>query len=202
MVILLTPVGFLLGSIPFSVLLGRLAGRGDVRRFGDGNPGAANVLRAAGWGWAILALLLDGFKGAIPVGVAWYVLRVTGIAIVPVALAPVLGHAFSPWLGWHGGKAVTVTFGIWTGLTLGVGPTILGLLLGLAFAVLASSGWAVMLSMLAFGLFIAGLYGQQFPEWIVVWALNVLILGWMHREDLSWPPRLRPWITRAGRRRA
>jgi len=202
MVILLTPVCFLLGSIPFSVLLGRLAGRGDVRRFGDGNPGAANVLRAAGWGWAILALLLDGFKGAIPVGVAWYVLRVTGIAIVPVALAPVLGHAFSPWLGWHGGKAVTVTFGIWTGLTLGVGPTILGMLLGLAFAVLASSGWAVMLSMLTFGLFIAGLYGRQFPEWIVVWALNVLILGWMHREDLSWPPILRSWITRAGRRQA
>jgi len=50
-VVLLTLAGLLLGSIPFSVVVGRLAGGGDVRRFGDGNPGAANVLRAAGWGW-------------------------------------------------------------------------------------------------------------------------------------------------------
>lgn len=200
MVVLSTLAGFLLGSIPFSVVVGRLAGGGDVRRFGDGNPGAANVLRAAGWGWAILALLLDGFKGAIPVGIAWYTLKISGLSIVPVALAPVLGHAFSPWLHWRGGKAVTVTFGIWTGLTLGVGPTILGMLLGLAFAVLASSGWAVMLSMLAFGFFIGATYGRQFPEWIVVWLLNVLILGWMHRHDLPWPPVLRAWLSRLGRR--
>jgi glycerol-3-phosphate acyltransferase PlsY len=199
-VVLLTLAGFLLGSIPFSVVLGRFAGRGDVRRFGDGNPGAANVLRAAGWGWAILALLLDGFKGAIPVGIAWYGLRISGLLIVPVALAPVLGHAFSPWLRWRGGKAVTVTFGIWTGLTLGVGPTILGLLLGVGFAVLASSGWAVMLSMFAFGIFIGGTYGQQFPEWMVVWLLNALVLGWKHRHDLPWPPVLRPWVSRLGRR--
>lgn len=198
MVIAFTLAGFLLGSIPFSVLLGRVAGRGDVRRYGDGNPGAANVLRAAGWGWAMLALLLDGFKGAIPVGVAWYVANIDGLPIVPVALAPVLGHAFSPWLGWRGGKAVTVTFGIWTGLTLGVGPTILGMLLGLAFAVLASSGWAVMFSMFAFGLFLLGTYGRQFPEWMAVWMLNLLILGWLHRRDLPWPPVLRPWLGRLG----
>jgi glycerol-3-phosphate acyltransferase PlsY len=199
MVVWLTLAGFLLGSIPFSLLLGRLAGRGDIRHVGDGNPGAANVLRAAGWGWAIAALLLDGFKGAIPVGIAWYVARIDGLSIVPVALAPVLGHAYSPWLGWRGGKAVTVTFGIWTGLTLGVGPTVLGMLLGLAFGVLASSGWAVMLSMLAFGVFIARTYGHQFPEWIAVWILNVLLLGWLHRRDLPWPPVLRTWIRRPGR---
>ncbi len=202
MVILLTLAGFLLGAIPFSIVLGRIAGRGDVRGYGDGNPGAANVLRAAGWGWALLALLLDGFKGAIPVGFGWYGLGIAGWAIVPVALAPVLGHAFSPWLRWRGGKAVTVTFGIWTGLTLGVGPTVLGMLLGLAFAVLASSGWAVMLSMLAFGFFLAGNYGQQFPEWIAVWLLNAMVLGWMHRHDLPWPPVLRPWLHRISGKRA
>jgi glycerol-3-phosphate acyltransferase PlsY len=195
MALLMTIIGFLLGSIPFSVLLGKVAGGGDIRRYGDANPGAANVLRAAGWGWALTALLLDGFKGAIPVGVAWFVIKISGPSIIPVAVAPVLGHAFSPWLRFRGGKAVAVTFGIWTGLTLGVGPIVLGMLLGLGFATLASSGWAVMLAMTAFGVFIVVTYGVAFPEWIGVWALNIAILIWMHRLDLPWPPKPRPWIT-------
>ena len=68
---------------------------------------------------------------------------------------------------------MAVTFGIWTGLTLGVGPIVLGMLLGLGFATLASSGWAVMLAMTAFGVFIVVTYGVAFPEWIGVWALNI-----------------------------
>jgi glycerol-3-phosphate acyltransferase PlsY len=199
-VIVWTLVGFLCGSIPFSILIGRLARRGDIRRYGDHNPGAANVLRAAGWGWGFLAMFLDALKAAIPVGLVWFFYGLNGWAIVPVALAPVLGHAYSPWLGWRGGKAVAATFGAWTGLTVGAGPVVLGLLLGAMFAVLAVSGWAVLLAMLAFGLFIITYYGPVHPEFIAVWLGNLLLLIVKHREDLARRPAIRPGVWKLLRR--
>lgn len=196
MLLLLTVVSFVSGAVPYSILLGKLAGRGDIRRFGDHNPGGTNVLRAAGWRWGVAALLLDGFKGAIPVGTAWFGLGWQDARIVPVALAAVLGHAFSPFLRGRGGKAVAVSFGIWAGLTLGVGPTVLGLLLGVMFTVLASSAWAVIFTMLAFGIFIASYYAGL-PVLMVIWLGNLAILVWKHWDELKTWPTLRPRPSKA-----
>jgi glycerol-3-phosphate acyltransferase PlsY len=186
--------GFLLGSIPFSVWIGRLGTGVDIRQYGDHNPGSTNVLRARGWKLALVALLLDGFKGAIPVSIAWFGLGISGLAMVAVALAPIAGHAFSPWLGWRGGKAVATTFGVWTGLTVGAGPTILGLLLGVMFAVFENSAWALMLAFLAFGGFILPYYGASYPELIAVWLGNLLILLVKHWSELGKPPTIRPGL--------
>lgn len=146
-------------------------------------------------------MLLDGFKAAIPVGLAWFSYGLHGWAIVPVALAPVFGHAYSPWLRGRGGKAVASTFGLWTGLTLGAGPIILGLLLGLMYAVFTISGWAVLLAMLAFGGFIIFYYGPTYPEFILVWLGNLLLLIVKHREDLARLPGIRPGLLSRLRRR-
>ena len=194
--LLWTIIGFLSGSIPYSLWIGRLAAKRDIRQFGDHNPGAANVLHAAGWGWAILALLLDGFKGAIPIWIAWFYLKIDGWEILPIALAPVAGHAFSPLLRWRGGKAVAVTFGTWAGLTLGAGPTVLGLLMGLFNAVVRTSGWAVMFSMVGFGAYIYRVYAPVHPEFMAVWLGNLLILAWKHREDLRRAPGLKNPLAR------
>jgi glycerol-3-phosphate acyltransferase PlsY len=195
-IIIWTLIGFLSGSIPFSVLVGRLAANVDIREFGDHNPGATNVLRAMGWGWFALASLLDYFKGAIPVGIAWFWLGIGGWGIVPIALAPLLGHAYSPWLRLRGGKAVAATFGVWTGLTVGASPTILGLLLGLSFAVVLVSGWAVLLAMLGFGGFVWLQYGTYHPEFMAIWLGNLALLAWKYREDLGQMPGIRPWLLR------
>jgi len=189
-------IGFVAGSIPFSLLVGRLAGKGDIRAYGDHNPGAANVLHAAGWIWALIALLLDALKGTAPVGFAWFFLKLNGWEIVPVALAPVAGHAFSPFLRFQGGKAIAVTFGIWAGLTIGSGPTILGILLGLFFSTTSNSGWAVLLSMLCFGVFIWTAYAAYFPEFMWIWLGNLLLLAWMQKADLKQVPKLRAWKMR------
>ena len=189
-----TLIGFLLGSIPFSVMVGRLAADVDIRQYGDHNPGATNVLRATGWGWFALAGLLDYLKGAIPVGIPWFFLDIHGWGIVPIALAPLLGHAFPPWLRFRGGKAVAATFGVWTGLTVGAGPIMLGLLLGLAFAVVVVSGWAVVLAMLGFGGFILQQYSAYYPEFMVIWLGNLALLAWKYREDLGHMPGIRSWL--------
>ncbi len=186
-----TIIAFLLGSLPFSVWIGRLAGRVEIRDYGDGNPGSSNVVRSLGWRWGSLAMLLDFLKGAIPVGLAWFFLGLDGWYILPVALAPILGHAFSPWLGWQGGKAVAVTFGVWTGLTLGVAPTVLGLLLAVMFAVFTASGWAMILAMILFGVFITTYYRPLYPEFIAIWAGNFLVLLYKHFSELKRLPAIR-----------
>lgn len=189
---LLILFGYLCGSIPFSLLVGYLGGAGDIRRVGDHNPGATNVLHSAGWRWALPALLLDFFKGALPVGISWFFIGLHGWQLVVAALAPVAGHIWSPWLRFRGGKAVATTFGIWGGLTIGAGPTILGLFLGIGYALLSSSAWSVLLAFLGFGSFLLLEYTRSSPLFIWIWIGNMILLVWTHRHEFGTPPRLRP----------
>jgi glycerol-3-phosphate acyltransferase PlsY len=177
-----TLLAFLCGSVPFSLLIGLWVLKVDVRRYGDGNPGAANVIRAGGWRLGIPAVLLDSLKGAAPVGSAYFVMGIQEWRIVPIAIAPVAGHAFSPWLRFRGGKAIAVTFGIWTGLTLGEAPILLGRFLLLAYFTVAVDGWAVMLAML--GLLVWLLFSHHGSVFLGVWLGNVTILFFKHRHDL------------------
>ena len=195
--LVLTIFGFFLGSLPFSVWLGRLVLKKDVRQYGDGNPGAANVGKAGGPVLGIIAVILDGLKGAIPVLIARYTFHVGGPALIPVALAPIAGHAFSPFLGFRGGKAIATTFGVWLGLTTWVGPTVLGgSVLGIT-AVLASSAWTIILAMFCWlGFMLWRSYGVIF---LAIWAGNILILLWKHRDGLGEPVRLRPYLTGSDR---
>ncbi len=195
-------LSFLCGSLPFSVWVGRLGLQTDIRQRGDGNPGATNVLRAGGRGWFAAAAALDYGKGVVPAGIAHMALGWTGLPLALAAVGAVLGHAFSPFLGWRGGKAVAVTLGVWTGLTVWEGPTWLGIFLGVWYAIIHVDGWAVMLAM---GSLLAYLLLTP-PAWnglglrpeavdiLWVWLGNALILAWKHRADLRQRPGLRPWL--------
>jgi glycerol-3-phosphate acyltransferase PlsY len=101
--------GYLLGSVPFGLVLTKAAGLGDIRAIGSGNIGATNVLRTGRKGLALATLLLDGGKGAIAVALAWLLF---GTAAMPVAgFAAVLGHNFPLWLKFKGGKGVATSAG-------------------------------------------------------------------------------------------
>jgi len=190
-------VSFFSGALPFSVWVGRWALHQDIRAFGDHNPGMTNVFRAGGKGWGVLAMLLDGFKGAIPVGLAYWVFGWRGWGMAAVAVAPVLGHAFSPLLGFRGGKAVAVTFGVWTGLTLFMGPLMLGITLGLLLTLTASDAWPLFPAMFVLLLV---LWEGHASDWMLgAWAADLLILVWKHRRELRQPPRLRDWLRRLAR---
>jgi glycerol-3-phosphate acyltransferase PlsY len=199
-VLVWTGVAFLLGSIPFSYLLGRLAIHTDIRHYGDGNPGAINAWRAGGWRVGIPALLLDFLKAALPIGAARVLLGISDWGLVPVAIAPVAGHAFSPFLRLQGGKALAATFGTWTALTLAEGPTALGGTLGFCYLLQTSDAWAVVLGMLGFLGFLL-LRGAN-PEILIIWGGHFLLLSWKHRRELRERPRPRPFLKRLlGRQR-
>jgi acyl phosphate:glycerol-3-phosphate acyltransferase len=102
---------FLCGSIPFGLLLVKLAGKGDVRAHGSGNIGATNVSRVGGKALGIVTLLLDILKGFLPVFVAKH-LGLADSALSLIALCAVLGHMFTPWLAFKGGKGVATALGV------------------------------------------------------------------------------------------
>jgi len=190
-------LAFLCGSLPFSLWIGRFVLGKDIRTVGDANPGATNVLRAGGKGAAAVALLLDLLKGAIPVGIVHFQLNFSGWPLLLVAIAPVLGHAFTPFLRGRGGKAVATSGGIWCGLTIWEGPSVGGLLLGLCTYLLGANGWAVLLALSGMILYLGltpadwnGLAAR--PDRWVIWGvglLNLLIIGWKHRADLRQRPQ-------------
>jgi glycerol-3-phosphate acyltransferase PlsY len=109
---LLAVAAFGLAAIPFSVLVGRWFLGREITDYGDGNPGAVNVFRAGGQKLGYIAVFLDVAKGVPFVFLTYYTFRLSELSIVAVAICAVLGHAFSPFLRWHGGKALAVTFGV------------------------------------------------------------------------------------------
>jgi glycerol-3-phosphate acyltransferase PlsY len=111
--------GYLLGSIPFGLLLTRAAGLGDIRRIGSGNIGATNVLRTGRRGLAAATLVLDGGKGAAAALLgAWLGGPIAGLIAGGGA---VLGHLFSPWLRFRGGKGVATGLGVLFGIAWWIG---------------------------------------------------------------------------------
>lgn len=184
--------GFLSGALPFSYWIGRIAVHDDIRGYGDGNPGAINTFKAAGLVSGVLAVLLDFLKGAIPVGLANFAFELEGSGLIFVALSPILGHAFSPFLGFRGGKAVAVTFGVWTGLTLWEGPTVFGIALGIFVLVQSIDSWAVVFAMIALLVYLA--LRQFNSDFLFTVFGNHVILTWKHLPELKQPPSFRPWL--------
>jgi len=118
--ILVCVLGYLLGSIPFGLLLTRIAGLGDIRGIGSGNIGATNVLRTGRKELAAATLLLDALKGAAAVLIARTLFYDEGIALF-AGLAAVLGHMFPVWLGFRGGKGVATGLGVLTAAAWPIG---------------------------------------------------------------------------------
>ena len=120
--ILALTIGYLLGSIPFGLLLARIGGKGDLRKVGSGNIGATNVLRTGSRLLAALTLILDCLKGTAAVVIAW---RLFGeVAAIFAATGALLGHIYPLWLKFRGGKGVATLLGILIGLQLWVAAAV------------------------------------------------------------------------------
>ena len=180
---------FFLGALPLSVWVGRLAAQRDIREVADHNPGATNVLRTGGFGWFLVAMSLDISKAAVPVGLATHIFQWSGWPLLLIALAPPLGHAFSPFLGGKGGKAVAAVFGVWIGLTIWQIPVVCLAALAFWFLWLRTSGWVVVLTMTTVLGYL--LLWRPEPLLIAVTVVQIALLAYTHRADLSRRPVLR-----------
>ncbi|MFD1787667.1 glycerol-3-phosphate 1-O-acyltransferase PlsY [Sphingomonas floccifaciens] len=171
-------IGYLLGSIPFGVILTRLGGAGDLRQIGSGNIGATNVLRTGRKGLAAATLLLDGFKGWLAVAiVAW---AFPGEAQLAAAGA-FLGHCYPVWLRFKGGKGVATLMGIVLALHWPLGLIYavvwLGLLAGLRISSVAGIAAAISAPVAA------AILGRF--DLVALLIALALIVVWKHRENIE-----------------
>jgi len=171
---------FLCGSIPFGLLLVKLAGKGDVRAHGSGNIGATNVSRVGGKGLGIVTLLLDIAKGFLPVFLAKH-LGLSGGALSLIALAAVLGHVYTPWLKFQGGKGVATALGVALAFqaSMVVPPLALFLILVLAFRFVSLGSVASALALPATLL----LRGAP-PAVVLPWTALALLVILKHHENI------------------
>jgi glycerol-3-phosphate acyltransferase PlsY len=176
-VLIALALGYLLGSIPFGLLLTRAAGLGDIRAIGSGNIGATNVLRTGNKGLAAATLLLDALKGLIAVLLA----RTCGPeAALAAGAGAVLGHMFPVWLSFKGGKG---------------GATVLGVFLGLSWPIVAVGAvvWLLILATLRYSslaTLLATALGAASAWWlsprpVAVLAAVLVVLVWAkHHENI------------------
>ncbi len=177
-------VGGFLGAVPFGVLITRLLGAEDPRKSGSGNIGATNVLRTSGWKSGVLTLLLDVLKGVAAILFARYVAsRVSAPTLEPIAaLAAVLGHMYSPFTAFRGGKGVATGLGVFALLT--PGPTALAALVFIL--VVAVTRYVSLGSMLAAAAVPLAGFWMNYP--VVVYtssALISLLVIWKHQDNIG-----------------
>ncbi len=182
-------VAYLLGSIPFGLLIGRMRGI-DIRQVGSCNIGATNVLRSVGKGWGILALLLDALKGYIPAaGFPWLLHELALLADTPAWLkiacgcAAILGHNFPIYLRFKGGKGVATSAGVLIGIApqaLLIGLGTFAVVFGISrFVSLGSITAAVVVPVAGF--FLYRQEGMLVPAVLVVLGLLVI---WRHKANI------------------
>jgi len=171
-------LGYLLGSIPFGLVLTRLAGGGDLRAVGSGNIGATNVLRTGRKGLAAATLLLDGAKGAVAVLLAQYINPDYGVL---GAAAAFFGHCYPVWLGFKGGKGVATYAGIALALMWPVGLVYAAVWLG-TLAVTRYSSLSGLLAAIAVPV-AAAWWGNA--EVAALFTALTLVVIWKHRENLG-----------------
>ena len=171
-------LGYLLGSIPFGLLLTRAAGLGDVREIGSGNIGATNVLRTGNKGLAAATLLLDGLKGTAAVVLADFYF---GMAPAVLAgLGAFLGHLYPVWLEFRGGKGVATYIGVLLGLFWKAAAVFVCVWLAVAVLTRYSSLAAISASLA--GPLALWLMGQW--ELAAAAAAMTLLLLWKHRANI------------------
>ncbi len=137
-------LGFLFGGVPWAYIVARAVAGIDIRTVGSGNVGATNVARTLGLKWGTLVFVLDALKGFIPVFIVRLLIPYNIELAMVTAVAPVLGHMFSPFLGFKGGKGVATSVGAFAALTpLGI---LVGLVVWLAAVLL--TGWVSLGSLL------------------------------------------------------
>jgi glycerol-3-phosphate acyltransferase PlsY len=172
-------IGYLLGSIPFGLILTRLAGTQDLRTIGSGNIGATNVLRTGRKGLAAATLICDMLKGTVAVIVAGYLLGGSDAAML-AALGAFLGHLFPIWLKFRGGKGVAVYIGVLLGLFWPAAVIFCLLWLAIAATTRYSSLSALVAS------FVTPIFLWWFGHLAMasLFAVLTLLLFYVHRENI------------------
>jgi acyl phosphate:glycerol-3-phosphate acyltransferase len=172
-------LGYLLGSIPFGLLLTRSAGLGDIRSIGSGNIGATNVLRTGNRKLAAATLLLDALKATVAALIGWY--SFSPEAGLLAGFAAFIGHLFPVWLGFKGGKGVAT----YIGTLLGVAPWMVLVFAAVWLSVAKISKYSSLSALAATLVIPAVLWFIQEPKIALVMAIMTVISWAKHKANIE-----------------
>ena len=188
--VLATIAAYLMGSLSFAVIVSRTMGLGDPRTYGSKNPGATNVLRSGNKAAAIVTLLLDAFKGWLPVMLVKWFGEPYGLGdgtIAMVGLAAFLGHLFPVFFRFVGGKGVATALGVLlaTGWVLGLATGITWLVIAYAFRYSSLASLVAAVFAPVYYVFGDGLAWAMDKNIVLSIAVMSLLLIWRHSENIS-----------------
>jgi len=193
MIIFYAIIEFICGSLMFSYWLGLVVQK-DLKKVGDGNPGAFNLWQAAGCKLGMLGVLLDFMKGYFPLVLLVEHELISGLSIAPVAFAPILGHAYSPFMKGRGGKAIAVTFGVWSAVTKFKVSLAYAIILAVLFVIakVINKGESTTTEtdgfMVVFGMWMLGVYlfFKAFPYYLLLlWLGNSAVITHKNKSKLQ-----------------
>jgi glycerol-3-phosphate acyltransferase PlsY len=183
-------MGYLIGSVPFGLVLTKMSGLGDIRNIGSGNIGATNVLRTGNKKIAFLTLILDGSKGALALFLLTSVLTNTSILnlykseliMSVVAISSVLGHCFPIWLNFKGGKGVATGFGtiLFLNLIVGIIALIIWVLIAKLFKISSMS------ALISYFLIPFLMIFNSAENYFIIASIFISSICWFqHRENIK-----------------
>lgn len=185
----LLALSFLIGSIPFGLLVAKVYGVENLRGRGSGNIGATNVARVVGfWPAGFITFLLDALKGLIivaPLKFGWIpegALPSSNTILWAIGVAAVFGHCFSPWLGFNGGKGVATTFGV-IGLLAPFSALVGGAVFGLAYLATRVGGAGSLLGLLA-AISVHRIF-YPFDPSVLLFGLMLFVVIYRHEANLD-----------------
>ena len=183
-------MGYLIGSVPFGLVLTKMSGLGDIRNIGSGNIGATNVLRTGNKKIAFLTLILDGSKGALALFLLTSILTNTSILslynyeliISVVAISSILGHCFPIWLNFKGGKGVATGFGtiLFLNLIVGIIALIIWVLIAKLFKISSMS------ALISYFLIPFLMIFNSAENYFIIASIFISLICWFqHRENIK-----------------
>tara|TARA_B110000444_G_scaffold28922_1_gene23928 strand:- start:53 stop:682 length:630 start_codon:yes stop_codon:yes gene_type:complete len=183
-------MGYLIGSVPFGLVLTKMSGLGDIRNIGSGNIGATNVLRTGNKKIAFLTLILDGSKGALALFLLTSILTNTSILSLynyelimsVVAISSILGHCFPIWLNFKGGKGVATGFGtiLFLNLIVGIIALIIWVLIAKLFKISSMS------ALISYFLIPFLMVFNSAENYFIIASIFISLICWFqHRENIK-----------------
>jgi glycerol-3-phosphate acyltransferase PlsY len=197
-------IGFISSSIPWAVIFTKLIAHKNIRTFGDGNPGGVNSWKASGWQLGLPVICIEILKAAIPIAFAKY-FGLNGWELLLPGFSVILGHSFSPFLKFKGGKSIAVSGGLWAGLTpWGTGFLMLCICIGLCYLIIKNHAWITVIGIALGGISCILLSHIFFGEvWFsntsAIWTLligNLLLLIVKHWTEFKESFAFRNWATK------
>ena len=191
-----TFIAFISGSVPWSLICVRTLSGQDVRRIGDGNPGATNAWISSGWMVGSISMLLDVFKAAVPVWIFTNQFSDTSypehfLSVTVVAISPIIGHAFPPFLRFRGGKALAPSWGSWIALTSGMAFPVAVQILGVMHLMQKNHAITVTTCLIGFIVIFSIIDSQAL---IIFGILNLLLVIFKHRSEYQHGIAFRGWV--------